>query len=225
MQNIPPPSANRARPFANASKFPSGSVARDGEPETPATAEPSDELRILDGLRRIVRALHESSRALERDLGVTGAQLFALKILAQEPALSLSELAARTHTHQSTVSGVVKRLVAAKLVRRSISRDDARCRELVVTALGHARLKKAPLVAQERLVSGLERLAPKDRRSLARELDRLVVAMDLGEEPLEMFFEGSIDANEARTGEPKRRGAAEKANPRSEAKTRRSDAQ
>jgi hypothetical protein len=42
---------------------------------------------ILDAVRRIVRALHESSRAAEKTLGVTGAQLFVLQTLADVPGL------------------------------------------------------------------------------------------------------------------------------------------
>src|SRR5262245_46150204 len=81
---------------------------------------------ILDDLRRLVRVLRESSRAAEAILGVTGAQLFVLKTLAGEPVLSLNTLAERTRTHQSTVSVVVKRLVARGLVTRTTSSVDAR---------------------------------------------------------------------------------------------------
>ena len=62
---------------------------------------------VLDSLRRIVRSLLESSRRAEQQLGITGAQLFVLEKLAAARALSLNELAERTHTHQSSVSTVV----------------------------------------------------------------------------------------------------------------------
>ncbi|HEY6881392.1 MAG TPA: hypothetical protein VI299_25380, partial [Polyangiales bacterium] len=44
---------------------------------------------VLDDLRRIFQVLRESSRAAERSLGVTGAQLFALRALAEAEQLSL----------------------------------------------------------------------------------------------------------------------------------------
>jgi len=79
---------------------------------------------ILDAVRRIVRALHESSRAAEKTLGVTGAQLFVLQTLADVPGLSLNALAEQTHTHQSSVSTVVSRLAERGLVLRAAAADD-----------------------------------------------------------------------------------------------------
>src|SRR4051794_8130303 len=66
---------------------------------------------IMDAIRRIVRVLRVSSRAAEKQVGLSGAQLFVLHKLADTPALSLNELADRTRTHQSSVSVVVQRLV------------------------------------------------------------------------------------------------------------------
>src|SRR5439155_20477086 len=49
----------------------------------------------LDAIRRIVRALREESRASERWLGLSAAQLFVLNRLAMAPAVSVNELADR----------------------------------------------------------------------------------------------------------------------------------
>src|SRR6188768_2776524 len=90
------------------------------------TSRADDTRAILDAVRRIVRTLHESSRAAEKSLGLTGAQLFVLQKLAEVPGLSLNALAAQTHTHQSSVSTVVSRLVERGLVLRAPAVDDAR---------------------------------------------------------------------------------------------------
>jgi DNA-binding MarR family transcriptional regulator len=145
--------------------------------------------RILDHLRRLVRVLRDASRAAERRLGVSGAQLFALKALAEQPSLSLNELARRTSTHQSTVSVVVKRLVAARLVSRLTAADDARRLELAATAKGRALLRKAPNAAQDQLIDGLLRLSAADRLRLAGTLHKLIAAMGVDEELPAMFFE------------------------------------
>ena len=149
----------------------------------------NDTTRVLDGLRRIVRSLRESSRAAEADLGVSGAQLFVVRALAEAPALSLNELAARTHTHQSTVSVVVKRLAARGLVARSISARDGRRLVLRLTGRGRALLARAPLAAQDTLIAGLASLTGRDRRALAAGLQRLVEAMRLHDAEPAMFFE------------------------------------
>jgi DNA-binding MarR family transcriptional regulator len=143
---------------------------------------------VLDDFRRIVRALRLSSSAARQRLGVTGAQLFVLKALAGGPR-TMSDVALRTRTHQSTVSVVVKRLVARDLVRRAPSAADGRAVELTLSPSGRALLRHAPDAAQESLIEGLERLADGERRVLARALHRLVEAMELHDETPAMFFE------------------------------------
>src|SRR6185312_321205 len=65
--------------------------------------------RVLDSIRRIVRLLREGTRASEDAVGLSAAQLFVLQKLDPAVPLSLTELAARTLTHQSSVSVVVSR--------------------------------------------------------------------------------------------------------------------
>ena len=59
---------------------------------------------ILDSIRRIVHGLRVSSKIAEKELGISGAQLFILQKLSQSNRLSINELAERTLTHQSSVS-------------------------------------------------------------------------------------------------------------------------
>src|SRR5262245_40728501 len=50
--------------------------------ESHASREGGDLRAILDGLRRVVQVLRESSRAAERRIGLSSAQLFVLQRLA-----------------------------------------------------------------------------------------------------------------------------------------------
>ena len=147
---------------------------------------------VLDGLRRIVRVLRESSREAESKLGVSGAQLFALKALSEARQLSLSELAERTRTHQSSVSVVVKRLVRSKLVARKASPEDARQLELSLTPQGRALLKRAPNAAQDRLILAVEALPRGERQALGRVLAHLSEAMGAADTAPQMFFEAQL---------------------------------
>jgi MarR family transcriptional regulator, lower aerobic nicotinate degradation pathway regulator len=139
-------------------------------------------------MRRILRALRTSARRAEAQVGVTGAQLFVLQILADSPALSMNELAERTVTHQSTVSTVVNRLVRRRLVTKSRSAEDGRRVELRLSSSGRALVRRAPEAAQSRLIEGLQALPAAEGRELARMLRRLVTAMGAAREPAEMFF-------------------------------------
>jgi MarR family transcriptional regulator, lower aerobic nicotinate degradation pathway regulator len=144
---------------------------------------------VLDAVRRIVQALHESSRWAEKHLGLTGAQLFVLQTLADAPCWSINELAARTHTHQSSVSTVVARLVERGFVVRGPGEGDARRVELRLSAEGRKLIRRAPHLPQHRLIQGIERLAASRRRALATSLDALTSALDVGDRDAVMFFD------------------------------------
>jgi MarR family transcriptional regulator, lower aerobic nicotinate degradation pathway regulator len=145
---------------------------------------------VLDAVRRIVHALRESSRWAEKHVGLSGAQLFVLQTLAEATAaVSVNELAALTHTHQSSVSTVVARLVERCLVRRARSDADARIVQLSLAPRGQRLATRAPDVAQQRLIHGVERLSSTRRRQLASTLSELAHAMDAADAAPAMFFE------------------------------------
>jgi DNA-binding MarR family transcriptional regulator len=163
---------------------PISSPARPPEEEADGDAS-----RILDDFRRIVRGLRVSSRAAERDLGISGAQLFVLQKLGDGSVLSVSELARRTLTDQSSVSVVAARLVARGLILRTVSPLDARRVALRLSAKGRAVLAKAPSTPQERLVAAVAEMTPGQRKKLAGLLGTVVARAGLAEESSEMFFE------------------------------------
>lgn len=151
----------------------------------------ADSRRILDSLRRVVRELRASSLAAERATNLSGAQLFVLRALVREPGLSVSALAERTLTHQSSVSVVVTKLTERGLVERVRAADDGRRLELRPTAKGIRLGSGGPDPAQEHLLAGLALLTPATRRRLADDLTRWTDAIGLMDNAPEMFFEPS----------------------------------
>ncbi len=150
---------------------------------------PADVQQVLDAFRRIVQALRESSRAAESRAGLTGAQLFVLQVVADGQPLSINEVAERTHTHQSSVSVVVQRLVDTGLLRRRRSEEDGRRQELSLSAKGERHLKDSPDTAQRELIDAIAALPEKQRVELARTLGTLASAVAPGTKPPAMFFE------------------------------------
>lgn len=145
--------------------------------------------RVLDSIRRIVRLLREGSRASEDAVGLSAAQIFVLQKLDRDEPLSLNELAARTLTHQSSVSVVVSRLVERGLVQRRPASDDARRLELLPTKKGLALRDRAPAPAQDRIIAAIDSLSARDRRALAVGLEALVAALGLVEPVAPMLFD------------------------------------
>lgn len=154
-----------------------------------ATPSPEEVTRVMNSLRALVRALRISTRAVEKEIGISGAQLFVLQQLLESPARSVNELAERTSTHQSSVSTVVSRLVDRGLVRREPSADDGRRMEISITDRGRRLVESAPLTAQTRMQQAMRRLEAGQVRSLGEGLEALVRESGFAGEPLTMFFE------------------------------------
>jgi DNA-binding MarR family transcriptional regulator len=152
-------------------------------------ADPGTVASVMDQLRTLVRALRVSTRAVEREIGISGAQLFVLQQLAGAPARSINELAERTRTHQSSVSTVVSRLAERGLVAREAAVQDARRMEIALTEAGRALLEDAPRTAQVRMVEALAAMPPAQARALADGLSALVRQAGLQDLPASFFFE------------------------------------
>jgi MarR family transcriptional regulator, lower aerobic nicotinate degradation pathway regulator len=146
-------------------------------------------VRVVDALRRIVRALHRSNRLAEQRWQVSAAQLLVLQRLAEAPSLSVNELADRTFTHQSTVSVVVTRLVKRGLVARTRADDDARRAELTLTTPGRALLRRAMGAAQTQLMDALDRMSSRQLQDIDTCMEQIVEALGVADEPAGMFFE------------------------------------
>jgi len=144
---------------------------------------------VMNALRRLFRAARAAAQTAERSVGISGAQHFVLEELARAPAQSLNDLAARTHTHKSSVSVVVSRLVARRLVRRRTSASDRRSIALAITPTGRAALRRAPASAQARFVASLRRLPAADLAALAAGLERFTQLLGIRTLTPTMLFE------------------------------------
>lgn len=147
---------------------------------------------VVNGIRRIVRSLRMFSREVEKDYGISGAQLFVLQALGRGPAeqlLTINDLAVRSFTHQSTVSEVVARLKKKKLVVQRKSEEDLRKTFLTLSGAGKALIERAPQPPVAKIVHGLLQLSPKERAQFADLLSRVLHASGLDQEPATMFFE------------------------------------
>jgi DNA-binding MarR family transcriptional regulator len=154
--------------------------------------------RTLNSLRSIVQALRVSSRASEKALGMSAAQLFVLQQIAAAGKCSISALATRTLTHPSSVSVVVTRLVEQGLAERHDAAGDRRRAEVSCTPSGHERLADAPPLVQDRLIGALSVMDPTVLASLSHGLELLVACIGESGNPVRMFF----DEDEERPASP-----------------------
>lgn len=148
-------------------------------PSAPGQARrrPASALSVLERFRILVRAAQRHSQWIERQTGVTGAQLWAMQEIVEEPGLRVGQLAARMAIHQSTASNLADRLEAAELVQRERHGTDQRVVCLRLTPRGEELLRRAPSPARGVLPEALRRLDPAGLERLQRELDALVAGI------------------------------------------------
>jgi DNA-binding MarR family transcriptional regulator len=152
----------------------------------------SDTQSILDAFRRIVRSLREAGKFAEKKTGLSSAQFFVLqKISESEYPLRVNDIAAKTLTHQSSVSVVVTKLVEKELVERLPSEKDARAVEVRLTKRGKQQLQTKLPVVQEQIIEGISRLTFDERNGLLIGLEALVKTLGLQDDEPSLFFEES----------------------------------
>ncbi|MDD2582949.1 MAG: MarR family transcriptional regulator [Desulfuromonadaceae bacterium] len=114
---------------------------------------------IIDNLRRVFHAINEYSKTAERSTGLTGPQLWAVKILAKSAPIRVSGLASEMYLSPATVVGILDRLEAKGLVTRNRSKEDRRAVDLKLTKKGEEVVANSPEVAQAMLLKELNELS------------------------------------------------------------------
>jgi MarR family transcriptional regulator, organic hydroperoxide resistance regulator len=113
----------------------------------------------IDNMRRVFQAVNDFSRIAEKETGLTGSQLWAVKTIAESKSIRVSDLARKMYLHPATVVGILDRLEAQQLVQRKRSTTDRRVVDVELTPSGERVFASAPDIAQDLLVKGLEKIA------------------------------------------------------------------
>jgi MarR family transcriptional regulator, organic hydroperoxide resistance regulator len=106
-------------------------------PATPTT-ELGGVLAFMRLLWSVDHGLHAMSKRMQAKLGVTGPQRLAMRIIGRFPGIAAGRLAGILQVHPSTLTGILARLEARRLVTRSADPDDARRALFGLTAAGRA---------------------------------------------------------------------------------------
>jgi MarR family transcriptional regulator, organic hydroperoxide resistance regulator len=131
----------------------------------------------LDRIVETVVYLQAESRRLAKEQatkhGVTATQLNALKLLQNVGDLSLSDLSKRMSATNSAVTGLVDRMVEAKLVAREQSAEDRRVWKIRLTPEGRAMAKKVDVAPWDILKDAVSALPAAELEQLLKTLSKL----------------------------------------------------
>jgi DNA-binding MarR family transcriptional regulator len=148
-------------------------------PMSPTTPRSLPDLGpVLDFLRLIWgidHALQRTSKQMETRLGITGPQRLVIRIVGRFPGLPAGKLAALLHLHQSTLTGILKRLEARGLLRRQADPRDGRRALLGLTPKGR-QLDVTTSGPIETAIASALAMLPNEKIEVSREV--LVVLRD-----------------------------------------------
>lgn len=134
--------------------------------------------QVLGVLRRITQALDTHSKSLEQSVGFTVPQMLVLEALRMESQpLSAGRLAERVSLSQGTVTLILDKLEARRLVRRNRDELDRRKVMVALTEGGREVLHAAPPLMQAQFIRRFEDLPEDERGALVEALSRIAGMM------------------------------------------------
>lgn len=148
---------------------------------------------IIDNLRRVFQILNEQSKKVERETGLTGPQLWAIKMIHEHSPVRVSDLANKLYLHPATVIGIIDRLEKQNLAQRRRSKDDRRVVWIELTDKGNRLLKSAPEVAQGLLVSGLEKISANNLSEIDQSMKILVKIFGAQKTPPKLILSAEVN--------------------------------
>ena len=154
---------------------------RSGRDHAPARAFGGHDLRILNAIRRVIRAVDIDSRRLAARHRVTSPQLMCLLALMEKDGRPAVDIARRIHISPSTLVGVLNRLEAKDLVRRQRNVKDRREVFVTTTSAGRTLAASTPFPLQYSLARVLNQLTARERNDLAAWMERLVDLMGVSQ--------------------------------------------
>ncbi len=138
---------------------------------------------ITDNIRRVFQILNEQSQRIKQETGLTGPQLWTVRVIHEHGPINISDIAKRMYLHPTTVLGIIDRLEARGLASRTRSKDDRRIIWVELTQDGKNLVKSVPEVVQGLLGMRLERMFLNDLMAIDEAIGQLVKIFGVQEIP------------------------------------------
>lgn len=139
-------------------------------------------LAILKKLRIVIRAAQRHSAWIEKQCGVSGAQLWVMQELHETPNLRVGEIAGKLAIHQTTTSNLLDTLEKRGYVVKARDPNDQRAVRLVLSESGELMLAQAPKPARGLLPESLRQLNAASLTQLNMGLQGLLDSIDVLDE-------------------------------------------
>lgn len=117
--------------------------------------------------------LQKISKRMSASIGLTGPQRLAVRIIGRSPGIAAGEVAALMHLDPSTVTGILRRLAARRLIVRHADPADARRVRLTLTDKGRTIDRRSAGTVEAAVRRTLAELSPEEIAAASRVLTLL----------------------------------------------------
>lgn len=147
----------------------------------PLMAESVTPAKVLRRFRVVFSAVRTHFRQMEKQVGLGGAQVWALNVIKENPGIGMGGVANSMDVHQSTASNLVKTLVQKELVSLVKSSEDRRNVHLKILPAGNSLLKKTSGPFEGVLPAALGNLSIETLHRLDEDLGQLIGLLNADE--------------------------------------------
>lgn len=145
------------------------------------TPEPSTPAKVLRRFRVVFNAIRTHFRQIEKQVGLGGAQVWALSIIKSHPGIGMGGIASNMDIHQSTASNLIKTLLRKDLIALQKSADDRRSVNLTILPAGLELLSNVTGPFEGVLPVALGSLSADTLARMDRDLSELIALLNADE--------------------------------------------
>jgi DNA-binding MarR family transcriptional regulator len=135
-------------------------------------------LSFMQRLWGLAHALQAKSKRMESELGITGPQRLAIRLIGRSPGITPGALATTLRMHPSTLTGILRRLEERGVVAREEDRDDGRRMRLRLRAAGRRLDQKRGGTVEAAVKRALAQLDPEHVRITQNVLTKLTEELE-----------------------------------------------
>ena len=151
-------------------------------PQPDLTNAPGEQAAVvLRRFRVVFNSVRTHFKQVEKQVGLGGAQVWALSIIRDQPGIGLGALARNMDVHQSTASNLIKGLLQKGMIRADKGLVDKRQVKLVALPEALTLLKQVPGPFEGVLPEALEKLPAQTLQRLDHDLAELIALLKADE--------------------------------------------
>lgn len=147
----------------------------------PLPVESVTPAKVLRRFRVVFNAVRTHFRQMEKQVGLGGAQVWALSVIKANPGIGMGDVASNMEVHQSTASNLIKTLLRKELITLEKAPEDRRNVRLKILPAGSRLLKKVPGPFEGVLPDALSSLSGDTLLRLDEDLGKLIDVLNADE--------------------------------------------